>query len=350
MKTQLKSYTPELKLSYSKLALGLEFKGCVTRSTSVWHWDISPIEGRDGTIHLFLGEWEGDFSNWYKNARLAHYIADSPEGPFIFQEYTFTPDNLPGDYTSIYNARVKRIDDIYVMVYSAARYNGDDSYTLENQATCIAYSHSLEGPWNFYGQDGTLIKKSNAFQNFSYKSCCGCVNACIEKIGNQYYVFFRAGKSRSGEMKYGYLTSDKLLSDYVLHDEALTDNINYIEDADCLFYNGNEYLLTTDNTGGNSMGFSGDINGRRTAPVGLLWQMKNGRFSLKNAQIGFGLLSDYVEDMSQASCPPFGAYDKMERPAFLIQNGIPTYLYTCAYTSIEGTQKSQTYVFKINEF
>lgn len=87
------------------------------------------------------------------------------------------------------------------------------------------------------------------------------------------------------------------------------------------------------------MGFPGDINGRRTTPVGLLWQMKNGQFSLKNAQIGFSLLSDYVKDMSRASCPAFGAYDKMERPAFLIQSGIPTYYILVRIQALRAPKK-----------
>ena len=343
----LNSNTEERKLPYSKLALNLEYIGPATASKEVWHWDIAPIEDGNGVIHLFLGEWKDDFTNWYKNAALAHYTAPSPEGPYTFRDYAITPDQLPGEYTSIFNGHMKKIDDEYVLIYTASSYHGDREWTLSNQAVCMAHSKSLDGPWEFYGQDGTVIRKSNDPSDFSYGSCCGCVNPCMEKIGDRYWIFYRCGKTRGRDMKYCAAVSDSLLGTYVPQG-AVTDNINYIEDGDCFLLDGTEYLLTTDNTGGNTLGFSGDIFGRRDNAFGILWKMQDGKFSLKNAKVGYGLLSDYISDMSHATCPEFGAFDKVERPAFLIQNGKPTYLYCCAYTSVEGTGMSQTYVFKIH--
>ncbi len=351
MKTKLKSFSSELKLPYSKLALNLSFCGCATNSKTLWHWDPSAIEDENGTIHLFLGEWSDDFSNWCKNARLAHYTAPSPEGPFEFQEYAITPKMLPKGFTSIFNGRVKKVDDWYVLVYTAACWEGDHQKTVTNQACCMAYSRSLNGPWEFYHKTGVVVEKSKDPQQWSYDSCCGCTNPCFEKMNGKYVLFYRSGKSRGGAMKYSAVASDELFGDYLpVGDGPLTDNINYIEDADCFCADGAEYLLTTDNTGGNSQGMAGDVNGERRTAVGLLWKLQNGKFSLKDAQVGFGLISDYADDMSRATCPDFGAYDKMERPAVLLQNGRPTYLYTTAYTSIEGTGKSQIYIFKIGEF
>lgn len=348
MKNQLNSYCPELKIPYSELALNLSFCGCATHSKTVWHWDPSVIEDENGIVHLFLGEWTDDFSNWYKNAKLAHYTSKSPEGPFEFKEYAIAPEMLPGGFTSIFNGKVKKIDDWYVLIYTASRWEGDKEKTLTNQTCCMAYSRSLDGPWEFYHGSGAVIEKSQDPEDWSYDSCCGCTNPCMEKIDGQYVIFYRSGKTRGGAMKYSAVVSDTLFGNYrPMGNGPLTDNINYIEDAECFSYGGNEYLITTDNTGGNSQGMAGDINGERRAAVGLLWKLEDGKFSLQNAQVGFGLISDYVEDMSKATCPDFGAFDKMERPALLVQNGVPTYFYATAYTSVEGTGKSQIYIFKI---
>lgn len=336
-------------IPYSQMALNLEYKGAVTSKTDVWHWDIAPIEDENGLIHIFIAEWDSDYTGWFKRAKIVHYIAPTPEGPFTCIGDVITPADLPNGYSSIYNQHIKKIDDKYVMVYTTSLWEDDFDKCITNQKVGMAYADSLDGKWTFYNGNGIILEKSQQDTDFTYNSCCGCVNPCMEKIDDKYYIFVRSGKSRGGEMKYGYMVSNSLLGKYELCPEFCTDNINYIEDADCFNYKGTEYLVTTDNTGGNAIGMEGNINGRREAAVGLLWKFENHKLKLGDCKIAYGLLSDYT-DMKNATCPDFGAYDKVERPAILMQNGVPTYIYFAAYTSVEGTGKSQTYVFKINKF
>lgn len=348
MRTKLNCDQGLFKIAYADMALNLEYKGAVTNSREVWNWDIAPLEDENGMIHIFISEWDDDFTGWFKRAKIVHYTAPTPEGPFTRIGDAITPSQLPNGYPSIYNQHIKKIDDMYVMVYATSLWEGDFDECITNQKTGMAYTKDLNGKWEFYNGDGIIVQKALEDTDFTYNSCCGCVNPCIEKIGGKYYIFFRAGKSRGGEIKYGYMVSDSLLGKYEISPNV-TDNINYIEDADCFCYQDEVYLVTTDNTGGNAIGMEGTIDGKRDNAVGLLWKFKDGKLKLKDCKIAYGLLSDYAE-MSKATCPEFGAFDKMERPAILMQSGIPTYIYFTAYTSLEGTGKSQTYVFKINKF
>ena len=73
------------------------------------------------------------------------------------------------------------------------------------------------------------------------------------------------------------------------------DNIHYIEDATAFQQSGKTYLLTTDKFGKNTGIFG----------AGILWEMKN---------------------------------------------GIPEYFYGCTRADVNGSGKSQCYVFKIHKF
>ena len=74
-----------LNLPYSQMALTAKFIGPAVEEKGWFNWCVSPIIGKDKKVHIFSSRWpkaEG-MEGWSeKNAEIAHFIADRPEGPF----------------------------------------------------------------------------------------------------------------------------------------------------------------------------------------------------------------------------------------------------------------------------
>lgn len=60
-------------------------------------WGSSPIIGPDGKVHLYVAQWErpaddnfggqakdGKETGWMVSSEIAHYVGDTPEGPFEY--------------------------------------------------------------------------------------------------------------------------------------------------------------------------------------------------------------------------------------------------------------------------
>ena len=71
----------------SAIARGLEWRGVALEEKEFTLWDVSPIVGEDGKVHLFVGRWpEANVDPaWRKSSEIAHYVGEKPEGPFQFR-------------------------------------------------------------------------------------------------------------------------------------------------------------------------------------------------------------------------------------------------------------------------
>jgi hypothetical protein len=100
-------------------------------------------------------------------------------------------------------------------------------------------------------------------------------------------------------------------------------------------------LFSTDNFGTNT-GVFGD---------GILWRADSlnspGPFHMVNAQIGFGVLSDYTTIPAKATYN-YTSWDKFERPAVLMRNGKPAYFYGADSCNVSGAKVTGTYILRCN--
>ena len=66
----------------------LQYKGIILEDKKYNIWGSSPIWGNDGKVHLFSARIPMDpgFHLWWATSEIAHYVADTPEGPFEFVE------------------------------------------------------------------------------------------------------------------------------------------------------------------------------------------------------------------------------------------------------------------------
>jgi alpha-L-fucosidase 2 len=336
------------KLPYAPFARTAQFVGAAISEKDWYNWCVSPIQGKDGKIHIFSSRWPASegMDGWYgDNAEIAHFVGDRPEGPFTYVSKVVTTAMFPDRKTMAgpHNPRVSEVDGKYILMYIC-----QNPSARGKQRVGMMIADRLEGPWRFAGKHGGIMVDPSANpKHWTYNAAIGADNPTFLKIGKKYYIYYKCGTPNHMDAKYGYAVSNKLEGPYTLCDSPITDNVSYIEDAHAYHYKDNYYLLTTDNLGGNT-GIYGAL---------ILWQSKTGLdFKLTDAQIAMGTIFDYwgtPKDKSELERKypkrfirdPSG---KLERPAILLIDGKPAYLYAVADVNIHGGEVSESYVFKID--
>jgi hypothetical protein len=338
----------ELLIPYSDMALTAVYAGSALSEKDWYNWCISPIEGNDGKIHLFSSRWPADegMDGWYgRNAQIAHFSGDKPEGPFSYQGVVMNTAMLPdtATMTGPHNPRLEYVDGKYILLYIVQ----NPQVGALGVRVGMMIADDINGSWHFAGDnDGIMVESSKNPEHWTYRAAIGADNPAFLKIEGKYYIYYKCGTPNHMDAKYGYAVSDRLEGPYALCDKPITDNVSYIEDAQAFAYKGNYYLLTTDNLGGNT-GIYGDL---------ILWKSKTGLdFKLADAQIAMGNIFDYwgTEEDKQRLLTTENVFirdptGKLERPAILFMNGKPAYLYAVADVNIHGGATSESYIFKIS--
>lgn len=331
----------ELNLPYSRMALGIEYAGITIEDEEHWYWCVSPIQGGDGKIHLYCSRWPwgGGLEFWRTHCEIVHFVGDRPEGPFRFSDVVLDNAGLPVPAWQIspHNPHISYVDGKYVLTFII-----QDKRQKGGYGTSIGQmvSDSPYGAWKFMTDDGIVLRPSEKESDWTYHGVTGVDNPAFIRYNDRYWLFFKAGQKYDGSMHYGYAISDKLGGPYEICEEPKMDNIHYVEDAACFALDGELYLVTTDNFGENSGIFG----------AGILWQMKDGFFRLNDAKIAYGVLSDYTALPEETSYISDDHSGKLERPGILMLDGKPAYLYGCTRASVRGSNKTENYIFKINQF
>ena len=337
-----------LRLPYSSVALTAQFIGPAVSEEGWFNWCVSPILGRDKKIHVFSSRWpkaEG-MEGWSeKNAEIAHFVADRPEGPFKYVRSVLKSEQFADSLTMAgpHNPRLEYVDGKYVLLYICQNPSKPGQMRIG-----MMTAEDLNGPWLFAGKNqGIMLDASSDPTHWTYGAKIGVCNPAFLKIENKYYIYFSCITKSHAEAdhSYGYAVADQLEGPYELCDAPVTDNIGYIEDAQAFAVDGKYYLLTTDNFGKNT-GVFGNL---------ILWQSEDGlQFKLKDAKIGMGTLFDYwgtekerEELMKTPNLFVRSPSGKLERPAVLMIDGKPAYLYAAGDVNLEGGSVSKSYVFKI---
>jgi len=345
--TLLSAKGKALKLPYTKMALTAKLVGTAVSDVNWFNWCVSPIQGKDGKIHIFGSRWpaaEGDQGWMTPSAEIAHFVGEKPEGPFKYVSTVLKTSMFPDSNKmwAPHNPRIEYVDGKYILLYIFQTVKKDVKMRIG-----MMVADKLEGPWRFAGNDnGQVAENSKDPNHWTYGSAIGIDNPAFQKIGKKYYIYFKSGTPTQMAARYGYAVSDNLEGPYVLQNKTLTDNVSYIEDAQAFKADGKYFLLTTDNLGGNT-GIYGNL---------ILWTSKTGNdFKLKDAKIAMGNILDYWgtrEDHKKLLAKP-GHYEhdksgKLERPSVLVLKGKPAYFYSTAGLNISGKNVSETYVFKID--
>lgn len=321
-----------------------EFVGVAVEEPGYTIWGSSPIIGKDGKTHLFVARWPGDKVDpgWRTHSEIAHYVSDSPEGPFSFSEIAVKGDiEGLGEKSMVdqkafapHNPAIHKVGDQYALFYIM---NDGIEKHPSNQFICLSVSKSLYGPWEKVGEEGIILKPSENENYWTHGATNGVNNpAFLQHPDGGFFLYFKSEKA-----KMGLAIAEKLEGPYVQLPFPVSTNDRNIEDGYAFIYDGNFALLTTDNHGILEEG------------GGLLWKSKDG-IHFDSFEKGFHQINDYTSvDMSKVAVH-YGSktrsYAKFERPQVLLIDGKPKYLYVASGTNIFGDPFTVSYVLKNKSF
>jgi len=330
----------DVKQNQSWFSDALQYKGIVVQDDDWNIWGCSPIQDEAGKIHLFVARWprQTGHEGWRTHSQVAHYVADNPEGPFVFSDIVLegTHKNTWDEFAP-HNPTIHKVGNRYALFYIAN--NGIKDHPA-NQRIGLLTAESLNGPWRKAGKDGMLLAPPTDRAYYNYQAGNGVVNPALLQKNGKFYLYFKSNDTRKDSRwrpKMGLAIADELEGPYIQMKEPITQNEQVIEDGYAFEYRNKVYLVTTDNHG--MIEFGG----------GLIWESDDG-LSFGTPKQAFTVLKNYLNgQIPETAVRTKGeAGDKFERPQILMKKGKPAYLYMPSGTNVDGGKGSAGYVLKIN--
>jgi hypothetical protein len=316
----------------------LEYIGIAVEDPGYHVWGSSPIYGEDGKVHIFAARWPDSINvvpGWKTHSEIAHYVADQPEGPFIFSDLVLAPTGKhTWDKMGIHNPNIKKVKDQYVLTFIS---NDGLEHMPANQRIGMAISNSVYGPWRKVGRDGMILQPPANPDYWNYNPGNGVNNpAFLPHPNGGFFLYFKSHNRGIATM--GLAIAENLDGPYVQLPVPITRNKTMIEDGYAFHYNGNFYLMTTDNHGIIQRG------------GGLLWSSNDG-INFNAPVKAFHHIKEYLPQKALPQNHSFhygGMVGKFERPQVLLdKDGHPAYLYAPSGTNIKGGKGTVSYVLKI---
>ncbi|MCL3779482.1 hypothetical protein EMN47_03675 [Prolixibacteraceae bacterium JC049] len=316
-----------------------EFIGIAVEEPGYTIWGTSPIMGDDGKIHLFVARWPKEQKvdpGWRTHSEIAHYVGNTPEGPFQFVDVALkgnTDNKDAWDRYAPHNPTIHKVGDKYVLLYIAN--TGMDKHPA-NQCIGMATSKSLNGPWKKVGKDGLILHPPKNKKYWNYNASNGVNNpAFLQHPNGGFYLYFKSERARMG-----LAVAENLEGPYVQMPFPVTTNNTNIEDGYAFMHNDKFMLLTTDNHGMIESG------------GGILWESTDG-IHFNRHQKAYHRINHY-HPVDQRKVTVFyggqgNKYSKIERPQVLLIDGKPRYLYGASGTNIYGGSSTVSYVLKFKE-
>ncbi len=117
-------------------------------------WDPSLVTDADGKHHLFFSRWPlaKGFEAWVTHSEVCRAAADTPCGPFHFEEVVLPPREGFWDGRVTHNPTIKRFGERYYLYYNGNRGNGEWWDHRNTQRVGLAVADRPQGPWTRFDQ------------------------------------------------------------------------------------------------------------------------------------------------------------------------------------------------------
>lgn len=182
------------QLKQNSLADKWEFVGVAVEEAGYTIWGSSPIQGEDGKTHLFVARWPCELNvdpGWRSHSEIAHYISDTPEGPFKFSEIAIEGTGIDTwDKFGAHNPAIHKVGDTYVLLY-IGNDNPKGPYHPSNQKIGMAMSNSLHGPWKRVDDNGLILAPPLNEKYWNFNASNGVNNPALlqHDDGRFFFVF-----------------------------------------------------------------------------------------------------------------------------------------------------------------
>ncbi len=336
--------------------LKLQCLGVAVKRENTHVWCTSPIIGPDGKVHIYAAQWErpendefggltedGKRTGWTVSSEIAHYVGDTPEGPFSFLRIA-VPDQ-DGDFNAPHNPTIKQIDGKYVLLFIV------NSGSPTSQRIIMYVADDLSDDWRpakGAEPDGTILRASGDPKIWDHAAQWGNDNPSLIKHDGQYKVYFKAviplpdkvegrGWQRGHTWTYGVALSDSLEGPYIKEPKRITESYHPLEDAYVFAYNDIVLML------------SRDMNEKRGGG-GLLWVSEDGmEFDYEKTVLGYHHLDHYIgkDKATKLKLYRHSQKGQLERPQVLYIDGVPSYLYMATGLGFPSPYGTCSYVFRM---
>lgn len=182
-------------------------------------WGCAPIYDDEGKVHVYYSTWEKE-GNWLTNSKIAHAVADNPEGPY--KKLGVILEGRPGmwDANTIHNPTISRVDGKYVLLYI-----GNDTTRQENwrkraksantQRVGMAIADSPYGSWKRF--DKPIIDVSP--DSLAWDGYCTVNPSFMKHPNGEYWIYYRAWDRRNDDRrKTGVAFSKNLEGPYIKYE------------------------------------------------------------------------------------------------------------------------------------
>lgn len=280
--------------------------------SDAWTWGMAPIYDDAGRVHIFNSIIPNDGS-WIEDSKIAHWVADQPEGP-----YTLLGDVFACDEASYHNPQVSKVGETFVLVYLLNRYTDANG---SKQEVGIATARSLMGPW-VESPHNPILKATEANGQHASNP------TFVATPEGQFRIYFKTMTTHEGKVyrEISLATSGAIEGPYEVY--AKNPLISYaehkvdIEDPYAFYYNGKYYMILEDRQ--NVKGLLLGTKDGKARPggwrPGLIYQSEDG-IDWGLPKVGYQTNEHY-----------FGhELARSERPSILWKDGKPDYLYLACH-------------------
>jgi len=286
-----------------------------------WNWGMAPIYDEEGRIHVFMSSIPKS-GRWNTDSKIVHFVADSPEGPYVFVDTTFRSDTA-----TYHNPQISKVGDTYVLVFL---WRGKSSEGLQ-QSIGIATAKSLNGPWK-ESPNNPIIKPS--FVPGSPNARHASNPSFLVDEDGKFRIYYKSISDRQPACRtISLATADDIEGPWVNHPENPLISYEHlkldIEDPYAFYYKGTYYMIVEDRMAvkdaleGNQVPL--EMIKRGGNRPGLIYKSKDG-IKWDRPEIGYQTNSFYFnEDLSRT-----------ERPHILWKDGKPEYLFLANHGSEEA--------------
>ncbi len=289
----------------------------------------SVIKGEDGKYHMFASRWSKQygFGHWVTNSKIVRAVADTPVGPYEFQEVV-TPvrGKKFWDGLCTHNPRIVKYKDQYLLYYFGTTYDfpvPTDNKAVpsdlwrsawQNKRVGVMVSDSVLGPWERL--DKPVIEPRPGHWDGSITS--NPAPAVDPKTGKILLMYKSSAKDTTPPLLLGVAQADHPTGEYKrLSEEPVFkfgmegDNRKDVEDP-YIWFNGDHYEAIIKDR-------SGQICGEEGGGIHA-WSKDGVKWNL-HEQVKAYSRNITWEDGSKTHQNHF------ERPFLLIEDGIPTHLF-----------------------
>lgn len=324
-------------------SMRLEYIGIAAEQKGMHVWGSSPVIDKEGRVHLYAAQWsmstQPNFSGWFKDCEIGHYISDSPEGPFKYVGVAV--EDKDGLFNSPHNPTINYIDGRYVLCFIV-----NENNILETQRIVMYVADDLNDKWRpakGAEVDGTILRKPKDSSKWNYNAKLGVSNPSLIKHNGKYLLYHKSvipKQPKGSAYTYGVAVADKLEGPYIIKPQKVTPPKMQLEDAYAFTMKDSVYLISRD--------FIGSLGSRGG---GLLWNSPDGfYFDSKNTKRAYEDLAYYVgiENLEKAKAYRGKKDGHLERAQILIIDNEPAYLYLATGVQVKNGYGSSSHVFKIS--